>query len=266
MSKVQPDKVATINEVKTRVETTTTAVVTEYRGLTVAQISALRRQLRTLGADYKVFKNTLVRRAIAGTSVESLSEFLEGPTAIAFVDGDVSAVAKALRDFARESPKLIVKGGVVDGKPLSKSDLNSLADLPSRDVMLAQFAGLLASPMRTMAALLKAVPQSFAYGLSALLESKGGAVAPADEKVDEVAETPAAVEDGAPAASDDDATPVADVPAEEEAPAAESEAASTEEEAPAAEAEAVTEEEAPAVEPEAETAAPEVDAASEPAE
>ncbi len=94
-----------------------------------------------------------------GTDVESLSEFLVGPTAIAFVDGDVSAVAKALRDFARESPKLIVKGGVVDGKPLTKSDLNALADLPSRDVMLAQFAGLLASPLRTFAALLKAVPQ-----------------------------------------------------------------------------------------------------------
>jgi len=72
--------------------------------LTVAQISTLRRQLRTLGADYKVFKNTLVRRAIAGTDVESLAEFLVGPTAIAFVDGDVSAVAKALRDFARETP------------------------------------------------------------------------------------------------------------------------------------------------------------------
>ena len=253
MSKVQPDKVATINEVKTRVETTTTAVVTEYRGLTVAQISTLRRQLRSLGADYKVFKNTLVRRAIAGTSVESLSEFLEGPTAIAFVDGDVSAVAKALRDFARESPKLIVKGGVVDGKPLTKSDLNALADLPSRDVMLAQFAGLLASPMRTMAALLKAVPQNFAYGLSALLESKGGAVAPAAEPVDEVAETPAGVEEAAPAASDDDAAEVADVAAEEEAPAAEPEAVATEEEAPAAE-------------PEADTEAPAEDAASEPAE
>jgi len=252
MSKIQPDKVATINEVKTRVATTTTAVVTEYRGLTVAQISTLRRQLRSLGADYKVFKNTLVRRAIAGTDVESIAEFLEGPTAIAFVDGDVSAVAKALRDFARESPKLIVKGGVVDGKPLSKGDLNALADLPSRDVMLAQFAGLLASPLRTMAALLKAVPQNFAYGLSALLDAKGGAVAPV-ESVDEAAETPAGVEEAAPAASDDDATPVADVAVEEEAPVAEPEAVATEEEAPVAE-------------PEADTEAPAEDAASEPAE
>jgi large subunit ribosomal protein L10 len=270
MSKVQPAKVATIDEVKSRVAASSTAVVTEYRGLTVAQISKLRRQLRTLGADYKVFKNTLVLRAIAGTDVESLSEYLVGPTAIAFVDGDVSAVAKALRDFARESPKLIVKGGVVDGKPLSKSDLSALADLPSRDVLLAQIAGLLASPLRTMAALLKAVPQNFAYGLSALIEAKGGVATPAADKVEEVAETPAGVEEAAPAASDDDATPVAEVAVEEEAPAAESEAeAPVEEEAPAAEseAEAPVEEEAPAAEPEAEvTEAPVEDAAAEPAE
>ena len=207
MSKVQPAKVATIDEVKTRIASSTTAVVTEYRGLTVAQISTLRRQLRTLGADYKVFKNTLVRRAIAGTDVESLSEFLVGPTAIAFIDGDVSAVAKALRDFARETPKLIVKGGVAT---------------------------------------------------------------PAEDKVEEVAETPAGVEEAAPAASDDDATPVAEVAVEEEAPAAEPETeAPVDEEAPAAESEteAPVAEEAPAAEPEAEVAeAPTEDAAAEPAE
>jgi len=178
MSKVRPEKAATVKEVKSRVKATSTAVVTEYRGMTVAQISSLRRQLRTLDADFKVYKNTLVLRAIAGSSVESLSEFLQGPTAISFIDGDISAVAKALRDFARETPTLIVKGGVVDGKALTTRDLVALADLPSRDVLLAQFAGLLASPLRTMAGLLKAVPQNFAYGLAALLESKGGAPAP----------------------------------------------------------------------------------------
>lgn len=229
MSKIRPDKIATVDEVKSKVDGTSTAVVTEYRGLTVAEISALRRQLRTLGADYKVFKNTLVLRAITGTAVESIGEFLQGPTAIAFVDGDVSAVAKALRDFAKESPKLIVKGGVADGKPLSFKDLTALADLPSRDVLLAQLAGLLASPLRTMAGLLKAVPQNFAYGLSALLDSKGGPVAaPAEEKVEEAAETPAGVEEAAPAASDDAAAPVAEVAVEEEAPVAEAETETTE--------------------------------------
>jgi large subunit ribosomal protein L10 len=225
MSKIRPAKIATVDEVKAKVDETTTAVVTEYRGLTVAEISNIRRQLRTLGADYKVFKNTLVRRAVAGTGVEPITEFLEGPTAIAFVDGDISAVAKALRDLAKASPKLILKGGVLDGKALSPKDISALADLPSRDVLLAQFAGALASPLRTMASLLKAVPQNLAYGLSALIDSKGGPVAPAAPETDELAaETPAGVEEAADAASDDAAAPVAEVESDAEAPVAEAEA------------------------------------------
>ena len=221
MSKVRSDKVAAVTEVAERAARTTTAVVTEYRGLTVAQISAVRRALRSLGADYKVFKNTLVRRAIAGTPVEGLGEFLVGPTAIAFVDGDVSAVAKALRDLARESPALVVKGGVLDGKALSARELAALADLPSRDVLLAQLAGLVASPMRTLAGLLKAVPQNFAYGLSALIDARGGAAAPVEP---EAAATPAGVEDAAPAASDDDAAAAEVVEAPESPDATEAEA------------------------------------------
>ena len=230
MSKIRPEKVETVDEVKARVETTSTAVVTEYRGLTVTEIQQLRKQLRGLGADYKVFKNSLVRRAITGTSVEPMTEFLVGPTAIAFVDGDVSAVAKALKDFAKESPKLIIKGGVLDGKALSLSDLVALADLPSRDVLLAQLAGLIASPLRTMAGLIKAVPQNFAYGLSALIDSKGGAAAPAAvvEEVVEAAETLAGVEEAAPAASDDAAAEVAEVAVEETALEVVAEAETTE--------------------------------------
>ena len=225
MSKIRPAKVATVDEVKAKVDSTNTAVVTEYRGLTVAEISRIRRQLRTLGADYKVFKNTLVRRAVAGTSAEPMTQFLEGPTAIAFVDGDISAVAKALRDLARTSPKLILKGGVLDGKVLSPKDIVALADLPSREVLLSQFAGALSSPMSTLAGLFKAVPQSFAYGLSALLDSKGGPVAPpVGESTETTAETPAGVEEAASAASDDAATPVAEVEADAPAPKAAAEA------------------------------------------
>jgi large subunit ribosomal protein L10 len=175
MSKVRPDKVAAVGDVTDRVADTATAVVTEYRGLTVSEISTLRRELRKADAEYKVAKNTLVRRAIAGTSVESLSPYLEGPTAIAWVKGDVSAVAKILRDFARTTPSLVLKGGVMDGRALSAKELASLADLPSRDVMLSQLAGLIAAPMRQMAGLMKAVPQSFAYGLKALVEQKSEA-------------------------------------------------------------------------------------------
>jgi large subunit ribosomal protein L10 len=227
VSKVRPEKVEAIEDVKSRVEKTSTAVVTEYRGLTVSEIQDLRRQLRTLDADYKVFKNTLVKRAISGTSVEGLSEFLEGPTAIAWVNGDVSAVAKALRDFAKTSPTLVLKGAVVDGKSLSLAELAALADLPSRDVMLAQLAGLIASPMRTLAGLFKAVPQNLAYGLSALAEKGGASAAPAAAPA---TETPAGVEDAAPAASDDAAAPVAEVeaPVADETPEAPTEDAASE--------------------------------------
>jgi large subunit ribosomal protein L10 len=198
MSKIRPSKVAAIDDVKARVDETTTALVTEYRGLTVAEISAVRRQLRTLGADYKVFKNTLVRRAISGTSVEPMGEFLEGPTAIAFVKGDVSAVAKALRDLAKASPSLVVKGGVLDGKSLTAADVAALADLPSRDVLLSMFAGTLAAPLRNLAGLMKAVPQNLAYGLSALLEQKGGSPLPASSDEEE-----ASGEVAAPAVTDE---------------------------------------------------------------
>ncbi len=198
MSKIRPGKVAAIDDVKARVDETTTALVTEYRGLTVAEISAVRRQLRTLGADYKVFKNTLVRRAISGTSVEPMGEFLEGPTAIAFVKGDVSAVAKALRDLAKASPSLVVKGGVLDGKSLTAADVAALADLPSRDVLLSMFAGALAAPLRNLAGLMKAVPQNLAYGLSALLEQKGGSPLPASSVEEE-----ASGEVAAPAVTDE---------------------------------------------------------------
>jgi large subunit ribosomal protein L10 len=249
MSKIRPEKTATVKEVKSRVKSTSTAVVTEYRGMTVAQISTLRRQLRTLDADFKVYKNTLVLRAIAGSEVESLGELLQGPTAITFIDGDVSAVAKALRDFAKETPTLVVKGGVVNGKTLTFKDLAALADLPSRDALMAQFAGLLASPLRTMASLLKAVPQNFAYGLSALLDSKGGSALSVEE-VEPAAETPAGVEEAAPAASDDAAATVAEVAVEEEAPVD----GSPEAEAPVAESETDA------------TEAPVEDAASEPVE
>ena len=214
VSKVRTEKVAAVEDVKARVATTSTAVVTEYRGLTVAQIQELRRQLRAAGADYKVFKNTLVRRAIDGTGVESLAAFLTGPTAIAFVSGDVSAVAKALRDFAKGAPALVVKGGVLNGQVLSNRDLVALADLPSRQVLLARVAGMIASPLTTMAGLFKAVPQNLAYGLAALIDQRGGAPAgPATET-----ETPAGVEEAA-AAAGDDAT--AEAVATPEAPVAE---------------------------------------------
>ncbi len=205
MNKVRTQKTVVVDEVKTRIDATSTAVVTEYRGLTVAEISSLRRSLRSVNAEYKVLKNTLVRRAVEGTQSEGLTPFLEGPTAIAWVKGDISAVAKILKDFAKTAPALKLKGGVMDGKSLTVKDLTSLADLPSREVLLSQLAGLLASPMRQMAGLLKAIPQNFAYGLKALIEQKGGSVTETPV-ADEVAEAPVEVE-AAPSEAPGEAAP-----------------------------------------------------------
>jgi large subunit ribosomal protein L10 len=167
-------KVEVVDEVKTRMSASTASIVSEYRGLTVAELAELRHALAAVGGDYKIFKNTLVRRAIDGGEYQPLGEYLSGPSALTFVQGDISAVAKALRDFSRANPHLVIKGGLADGSLLSSSDLAALADLPPREVLLARLAGALAAPMTQLAGLLKALPQNMAYGISALIEQKGG--------------------------------------------------------------------------------------------
>ena len=174
MDNPRPEKIAVVDEVRERLEGATASVVTEYRGLTVAEMAELRRALHAAGGDYKVFKNTLVRRAIAGGAHAPLEDLLSGPTAIAFVHGDVSAVAKALRDFSRTNANLVLKGGLFEGAVLSTAQLGELADLPPRDVLLAQVAGALRAPLAQLAGLFQALPRNLAYGLSALVEERGG--------------------------------------------------------------------------------------------
>ena len=189
-------KIAVVDEVRTRIGDASASIVSEYRGLSVAELAELRNALAAVGGDYRIFKNTLVRRAIDGGEYQPLSEYLSGPSALTFVQGDVSAVAKALKDFARANPLLVIKGGLADGSLLSSSELSALADLPPRDVLLARIAGALAAPMQQLAGLLQALPRNLAYGLSALIEQReaGGetaARAPAEAPAAE-AEPPAA--------------------------------------------------------------------------
>jgi large subunit ribosomal protein L10 len=193
-------KVEVVDEVKTRMHEASASIVSEYRGLTVAELAELRAALASVGGDYKIFKNTLVRRAIDGGEYQPLSEYLSGPSALTFVEGDISAVAKALRDFSRANPLLVIKGGLADGSLLSPSDLAALADLPPRDVLLARFAGALAAPMQQMAGLLQALPRNMAYGISALIEQReaGGETLPADDAAPETTEEAMPAEDGAP--------------------------------------------------------------------
>jgi large subunit ribosomal protein L10 len=228
MDNPRAEKVAVVNEVKDRLEASDGAVLTEYRGLTVAELAELRRELAAAGGDYKIYKNTLVRLAVAGGPQAPIHELLTGPTAIAFVQGDLSAVAKALRDFARANPNLVVKGGMMGTGVLSASDIEVLADLPSRDTLLAHFAGALAAPLQQLAGLVQALPRNLAYGLSALIDQRqaGGEVLDvpaADEATAEPAAPEATAEPGDPEATAEPEAPEATAKPEAAGTAAEPE-------------------------------------------
>jgi large subunit ribosomal protein L10 len=182
MENPRPEKVAVVTEVRERFEAADAALLTEYRGLNVKALAELRRQLRPAGGEYKVYKNTLVRFAARDLGTAELETLLTGPTAITFVRGDAAAAAKTLRDYARTNQNLVVKGGLLGGKVLSAGEVQALADLPSREVLLAQLAGAFQAPLAKMAGLLQALPRNFAYGLKALIDQGGAdrAAAPTD--------------------------------------------------------------------------------------
>ena len=174
MDNPRPDKVAVVEEVRERLSSANGVILTEYRGLTVSDLAALRRALREAGGEYKVYKNTLARLAVRDLGLLELEALLEGPTAMAFVRDDVVPVAKALRDYARTNPNLVVKGGVLGTRFLTAADAGAIAELPGRDVLLARIAGGLAAPLQQLAGLLQAVPRNLAYGLKALIDQRGG--------------------------------------------------------------------------------------------
>jgi large subunit ribosomal protein L10 len=172
------DKATAVAELTERFQTSTGAVLTEYRGLTVTQLGELRQSLGE-NATFSVVKNTLTKIAAdqAGVTAE-LTNLLSGPSAIAFVSGDVVEAAKGLRDFAQANPLLVIKGGVLDGKPLTPAEIAKLADLESREVLLAKLAGAMKASMAGAAATFSALPQQMAR-LAAALEAKRAAEAPA---------------------------------------------------------------------------------------
>ncbi len=239
MENPRPEKVEVVEAVKAQLAGSDAAVLTEYRGIKVGELAALRRSLGEVGGEYRVYKNTLVRIATRELGLE-LDEMLTGPTAIAFVptgSSDPVAVAKALREFAKGNPNLVVKGGLLGETLLDADGVKALADVAPREELLARLAGLMAAPMQRFAGLLQAVPRDFAYGLAALIEQGGAPGAPepapvvdtpeastetvdvpADEtEVDAAAPTDDPAE--APAAADDpaEAPAAADTPAPAEA-------------------------------------------------
>src|SRR6476661_6421940 len=214
-------KTAVIDDIKARLDSSDAAVLTEYRGLTVRDIALLRAALRPAVTDYKIFKNTLARRAARDAGLDDIVDSLEGPVAIAFVrseGGDAVTAAKALRDFARTNPNLVLKGGILGPRLLSSGDIEALADVPPREQLLARLAGGFQAPMVKAAGLFQAFTRNMAYGVKALIDQRieaGEALpAPAEEAP---AEAPEAAAESVPETE----APAADATEPTQAPEAE---------------------------------------------
>ena len=174
------EKTALVEELTGKFRTSSGAVLTEYRGLTVAQLSELRGSLKG-NATFTVVKNTLTKLAATEAGLgDELGPLLSGPSAIAFVSGDVAQAAKGLLDFAKANPLLVIKGGVLDGKSLTAAEVSKLADLEPREVLLAKLAGAMKASLSGAAASFAALPAQMARLLAALEEKKAAAGPPAD--------------------------------------------------------------------------------------
>ncbi|MBI3648214.1 MAG: 50S ribosomal protein L10 [Actinobacteria bacterium] len=187
----KPEKIQAVAELKARIEASDALLLTEYRGLTVADISDLRRALAEGGARFAVVKNTLMRRAAADAAVADMDPLLQGPTAVAFVAGDPVAAAKKVVEAAKRFPTLVIKGAYMDGRVLGADDARALADLEPRDVMLSKVAGMLKSEMSRAASMFQTLQSRFVGALEAYREKLPGA-----EPV-EVPETQASVDEPA---------------------------------------------------------------------
>jgi large subunit ribosomal protein L10 len=194
---LKTEKEQIVAELAERLRSTQTLIVADYRGLTMSQIDDLRTKLLEHGAKFSVVKNTLTRRAAEAAGTEPLLALLDGPTAIAFLEseGDPIAVAKALSDSARTTRVLTVKGGILDGKPISEAEVASLATLPAADTLRAQLAGALVGPLTTVVGLFTAPLRDLVGILDARirqLEEQGESTV--SETVSETAEPSAEVE------------------------------------------------------------------------
>jgi large subunit ribosomal protein L10 len=148
-----------VSEIATKLRDSKATVVVDYRGLNVAQVTELRKQLREANVDFKVYKNSMTRRATAEVELTQLDEVLVGPTAIAFSNDDVIAPAKILNDFAKKNDKLEIKAGIIEGQFATLEEVKALAELPSREGLLSMLLSVLQAPMRNFALVTKAVAE-----------------------------------------------------------------------------------------------------------
>jgi large subunit ribosomal protein L10 len=178
----RPEKVQAVAEIKERLEQAQAVFLAEYAGLSVKEQQTLRRGLREGGAEFKVVKMTLARRAAAELELADLDELFLGPTGIAFAEGDPVSAAKALKEFAKENETFLIKGGLLGREFLSPERISELAEIESRDVLLSKLAGAMKAPMANLAGLLAAMPRNMASALQQLVEKKeaaGGDASPA---------------------------------------------------------------------------------------
>ncbi len=210
----RPDKVAVVEEVRDKLRDADAAVLTEYRGLTVSELAQLRGTLRPSSTEYKVFKNSLARRAAEAAGLDDLLPYLQGPVAIAFVHGDAVIAAKAIRDFGRTNPALVIKGGLLGPRVLTGADVATLADIQPRDVLLARLAGGFQAPLTKAAGLFQAFTRNFAYGVQSYIDQRvaAGEAPPAADAPAAEPDAPATAADAAPteASTDPPAAETAD--------------------------------------------------------
>jgi len=167
----KPEKIAVVDEFKQELKDCQIAIATQYIGINVARVTELRKQLREAGVKMKVYKNTLARRALDELELGDVADVMEGPTAWAF-SNDPVAPAKILKDFAKESDFVKMRGGVLEGKKISTDQLNALASLPSREVLLSQLVGTVAAPLRNLVGTLNAVPRNLVNVLDQVRKQK----------------------------------------------------------------------------------------------
>ncbi len=171
---VRSEKEATVSQVAEKFSKSQSVVLADYRGLNVLEVTELRKKLREAGVEYKVIKNTLTSRAAKAANIEGLDEYLSGPTALAFGYNDPVTPAKILATFAKDHKKLELKAGVLEGKIISTKAVTALAELPSREALLGQIAGLLQSPMRGLVTVLSGPLRNLAYATEAVRKQKAG--------------------------------------------------------------------------------------------
>ncbi len=170
----RPEKEAAVSEIQQKFAISKSVILADYRGLNVTEVTELRKKLREAGVEYKVAKNTLTSRAAKAANIDGLDQFLSGPTALAFGINDVVIPAKILADFAKDHKKLELKGGILEGKVIGLDEVKNLANLPSREALLGQVAGMLQAPLRGLATVLSGPLRNVTYAVEAVRKQKAG--------------------------------------------------------------------------------------------